>query len=94
VDNAAPEVKNLLAGRDGGFLTVSFQAEDGFSPIKDVRILVRPGDWQVVFPEDGIADSKIESYKFKIPLQPGGDNLLTIIVRDAVNNTVTIRRIF
>jgi hypothetical protein len=94
VDNAAPEVKNLQAGREGGFLNVNFQAEDGFSPIKDVRILVRPGDWQVVFPEDGIADSKIESYKFKMPLPPGGDNLLTIIVRDMVDNTVTIRRIF
>jgi hypothetical protein len=94
VDNAAPEVKNLQAVRAGGFLNVSFQAEDGFSPIKDARFLLRPGDWQVVFPEDGIADSKIETYQFQIPLKAGADNLLTIIVRDAVNNTVTIRRLF
>jgi hypothetical protein len=94
IDNAAPAVKNLQVARAEGQLSVSFTAEDGFSAVKDVRVLIRPGDWRVVFPEDGLADSKTESYNFRIPLPARADGLLTIIVRDAADNTATVRQIF
>ncbi|MCX6565342.1 MAG: WD40 repeat domain-containing protein [Candidatus Aminicenantes bacterium] len=94
IDNTAPAVKNLQVARAEGQLSVSFTAEDGFSAVKDARVLIRPGDWRVVFPEDGIADSKTESYKFRIPLPPGADGLVTIIVRDVVDNTATVRQVF
>ena len=94
IDNVAPAVSNLQAVRADRQLTVSFKAEDAFSAIKDVRVLIRPGEWTVVYPEDGIADSRTETFSFKIPLPAGSDNLLTVIVRDAVNNTATIRQIF
>ncbi len=92
IDNTAPAVKNLQVSRAEGQLSVSFTAEDGFSPVKDARVLVRPGDWRMVFPEDGIADSKTESYKFRIPLPAGADGLVTIIVRDAADNTATVQK--
>jgi len=94
IDNAAPAVSNLQAVRADRQLTVSFKAEDAFSAIRDVRVLVRPGEWTVVYPEDGIADSRTETYLFKIPLPAGADKRRTVIVRDAVNNTATVRQIF
>jgi hypothetical protein len=94
IDNAAPAVGDLQAVRQGENLKVSFKAEDAFSAIKDVRLLVRPGEWAVVYPEDGIADSKAESYSFTLRLPADADNLLTVLVRDAMGNTATVRRIF
>ncbi|MBN1938834.1 MAG: WD40 repeat domain-containing protein, partial [Candidatus Aminicenantes bacterium] len=82
IDNTAPSVDDLKAVRQGGRLQVSFQALDALSTIKDVRVLIRPGEWTVVYPEDGIADSKAELYSFTIPLPAGADNLLTVLVRD------------
>ncbi|MDP2914578.1 MAG: WD40 repeat domain-containing protein [Candidatus Aminicenantes bacterium] len=94
IDNSPPQVKNVLAVRDGTQLNVSFLAEDAFSPIKDVRYLVRPDDWRVVFPEDGICDSKQESFKFKIALAGTSDKMITILVKDAAGNTATIKQAF
>jgi len=94
IDNAAPALRNVQVVRQGSELSVSFQAEDSFSGIKDCRILVRPDDWRTVFPEDGICDAKAESFAFKVKLAPGADNLLTIIVRDAVGNAAVDRRMF
>lgn len=94
IDNSPPQVKNVLAVRDGTQLNVSFLAEDAFSPIKDVRYLVRPDEWRVVFPEDGICDSKQESFKFKIALAGTSDKMITILIKDAAGNTGTIKQAF
>jgi hypothetical protein len=77
-----------------GALVVTFLAEDQFSPIKDARFLIRPGEWRVLQPEDGICDSRTESFKVRVPLSPGSDNVLTVQVRDALGNTASARQLF
>ncbi len=94
VDNAAPAVKGLVVKREGGTLAVSFQVEDQFSPVLEARLLVRPGDWRVVLPEDGICDSRAESFKLNFTLPPGADRLLSVLVKDAAGNTATIKQVF
>jgi hypothetical protein len=94
IDNSAPVLKNFQAVKDKNQLTVTFQADDGFSAIKEVKYLVRPDDWHVVFPEDGICDSKQESFKFKMILAPNSDNLMTVIVKDNWGNIGVFRQIF
>ncbi len=94
IDNTPPAIKNLKVEKADGALLVVFQAEDQFSPIKDVRCLIRPGEWRLLFPEDGICDSRSESFKVRVPLSSGADNILTIQVRDAVGNTAVTRQIF
>jgi hypothetical protein len=94
IDNTPPALKNLKVEKADGALVVTFQAEDQFSPIKDARFLIRPGEWRVVQPEDGICDSRTESFKVRVPLPPGADNVLTIQVRDAVGNTASARQLF
>jgi sugar lactone lactonase YvrE len=94
IDNTAPALRNVQVAKLGPELAVSFQAEDSFSAIREARVLLRPGDWRIVFPEDGICDSKTERFAFKVPLPTGADNLLTITVRDAVGNVAVIRQIF
>jgi len=86
IDNSLPAVKNFLASRSGEGLEVSFVAEDAYSYIEEVKFLVRPGDWQVIFPVDGLCDSRSENFKFTVKIPSGSDNLLLIRVRDSFGN--------
>ena len=94
IDNSAPLIKNFLAQRDKDKLDVTFQAEDSFSYIKEVKYLVRPDDWRVVFPEDGICDSKQESFKIRVSLSLKSDNLITLRVKDSHGNIGVYRQSF
>jgi len=94
IDNSPPQVKSVQAVKDGNQLSVSFLAEDAFSSIREVRYLIRPDDWRVVFPEDGICDSKQESFKFKVAVDAKSDKMITILVKDACGNTATIKQMF
>lgn len=86
IDNSLPVVKNFSAVKTKDGLEVSFVAEDAYSYIEEVKFLVKPEDWQVVFPVDGICDSKSESFKFTIKLSGAADNLLIIRVKDSFGN--------
>ncbi|HDT12842.1 MAG TPA: hypothetical protein ENO03_00645 [Candidatus Aminicenantes bacterium] len=94
IDNSLPVVKGLTAMRDGASLEVAFQAEDAYSYIEEVKVLVRPGDWRVVFPVDGIADSRSESFKFSLKLPPGAENRVAVRVRDSYGNVGVARKDF
>jgi hypothetical protein len=59
-----------------------------------VKYLIRPDEWHIVFPEDGICDSNKESFKFKAALDVASDKMITIIVKDACGNTATIKQTF
>jgi hypothetical protein len=94
IDNSLPVVKGLTAAKNGAALDVAFQAEDSYSYIEEVKVLVRPGEWRVVFPVDGIADSRNESFKFSLKLPAGAENRVTVRVRDSYGNVGVARRDF
>jgi hypothetical protein len=86
IDNSLPVIKNFSAVRAKDGLEVSFEAEDAYSYIEEVKFLVKPEDWQMIFPVDGICDSKSESFKISIKLSGATDNLLIIRVKDSFGN--------
>ena len=92
IDNSLPVVKGFTAARNGASLDVAFQAEDAYSYIEEVKVLVRPGEWRVVFPVDGIADSRTESFKFSVKLPAGAENQVTVRVRDSYGNVGVFRQ--
>jgi len=92
IDNSLPVVKVFTATRNGGSIDVAFQAEDAYSYIEEVKVLVRPGEWRVVFPVDGIADSRTESFKFVAKLPAGAENQVTVRVRDSYGNVGVFRQ--
>ncbi len=94
IDNSLPAVRNFTAARTGAGLEVAFLAEDAYSNIEEVQVLVRPGAWQVVFPADGIADSRSEAFKFTVKLPAGAENLITVRVRDSYGNVGVYRQTF
>ncbi|OGD12435.1 MAG: hypothetical protein A2Y86_08090 [Candidatus Aminicenantes bacterium RBG_13_62_12] len=94
IDNSLPTVKNFTAARNGAALDISFQAEDAYSYIEEAKVLVRPGEWRVVFPVDGMADSRSEAFKFSMKLPPGAENQVTVRVRDSYGNVGVFRQNF
>jgi hypothetical protein len=94
IDNSLPVIKNFAAVKEGNSLTVTFQSEDSYSSIEKAEYLLRPGDWRVVFPVDGISDSKLESYKFRVPLPANAENIISIRVLDRHHNLGVFRQTF
>jgi hypothetical protein len=94
IDHSLPVISAFSAVKERSGLTVTFQAEDSFSSIEKVEYLVRPGLWRVVFPVDGICDSKLESFKFSVPLPPNADNLVSVRVTDRHHNIGVFRQSF
>ena len=92
VDNTPPRVANLTAEATQNGHRVVFAAEDDISAIQSVEYAVNSGKWTIVFPTDGIADSKQESFDFTLPgYRDGGIYTLVVKVTDVLGNTVTAR---
>jgi hypothetical protein len=94
IDNSLPVVKNFTAVKSGAALEIAFQAEDASSYIEEAKVLVRPGEWQVVFPVDGIADSRSEAFKLSLKLPAGAENQIVVRVRDSFGNVGVVRQSF
>jgi len=88
VDNAAPTiaVRNVRAA--GDTTRVALDVTDDQSVVQKVEWSRDGQDWQAIFPQDGIADSRSERYELSVPgtIGPRG-----VIVRatDAMNNVAT-----
>jgi hypothetical protein len=92
IDNSLPVVKDFAAVRNGASLDVSFQAEDAYSYIEEVKYLVRPGEWRPVYPADGICDSRSETFKISVKIPAGAENMITVRVKDSYGNIGVYRQ--
>jgi hypothetical protein len=94
IDNSLPLIKDFKVDVQRNRLDVSFVVEDANSHLKEAKFLIRPDDWQIVFPEDGICDSKRETFRFTTVLPPGADNMLVVRVQDRYGNIGVYRTTF
>jgi hypothetical protein len=86
VDNSLPVIRNFQVTKERNSIKVSFFASDSFSHIKEVKFLVRPNSWRIVFPTDGICDSREEGFNFSVTLPPNFDDMVTVKAEDAKGN--------
>jgi hypothetical protein len=94
IDNTAPVIKNAVLARDQNMLRVSFEVEDNLSPVVEVKCIIRPGEWQTVFPVDGICDSLREAFKLNLALPANPDTMLIIQAKDGHGNVGVYRQGF
>lgn len=87
VDNTPPRVEGLKAELSShGKLAITGKAMDGMSPIKKAEYSIDAGRWTVIFPVDGIFDSKEEGFSFTTePLSPGEHTVVVKLI-DAAGN--------
>ncbi len=96
IDNTQPTVTDISATANGdGTYRITCTTEDNASHIYKADYKI-DGDqhWKIIFPNDGIFDSKRESLLLQTNPLPNGPHTLTIRVTDAAKNTAVGRASF
>jgi hypothetical protein len=83
VDHTPPQVR---AGAVEGRQSVRFTASDEASLLQQAEYSLDAGSWQPVYPDDGILDSRGESFTIRLGDLPPGEHLVTLRVRDRTGN--------
>lgn len=88
VDNTAPKVEIQSATRAGSRATLKFAVRDDQSAVQRVEYSLDASRWQVAYPVDGLADSRLEQFEITVD---GVDASRSVIIRatDAMNNVAT-----
>ena len=87
IDNTAPTISLDPLHQSADQAAFTFVVTDSHSPVQHVEYSLDNERWQVVYPVDGIPDSRVE--RFEIMLEPGAAERLVVRATDAMNNTVT-----
>ena len=86
IDNTPPriDIQPVQVGANG--ILISFTARDAQSIIERVEFSFDEDLWKVIYPIDGIADSRLESFEIA---SPEGETPRRLLIRatDAMNNT-------
>jgi len=88
IDNRPPSAVDLRAvrGRNGRY-ELTGTAVDDFSAINQIQVSDNAGDWQAVFPVDGILDSPSEAFSFETGELEPGEHVFVFAVTDSNDNT-------
>ncbi len=84
IDNAPPVVQIQDVRPEGSRTIVTFDVRDAHSVVQKVEYSVDGNRWRLVYPKDGIADSRVE--QFVLTLDGDGARGLVIRATDALNN--------
>jgi sugar lactone lactonase YvrE len=88
VDNTAPIVEVQPPARAGSRTSIAFAVRDEQSPVHRVEYSLDASRWRLVYPKDGIPDSRRE--EFEVLLEEGEAGRSVIIrATDAMNNVAT-----
>jgi hypothetical protein len=88
IDNTAPKIEVQPAARAGGRTTIAFVVRDDQSPVQRVEYSLDASRWRVVFPKDGIPDSRREDFEVTLDESEAGRGVI-IRATDAMNNVAT-----
>src|SRR3954462_2027388 len=88
IDNTAPKIDIQPSARNGARTTVNFIVTDNQSSVQRVEYSLDAARWRVVYPKDGIPDSRRE--EFEVSLDES-EAVRSVIIRatDAMNNVAT-----
>ncbi|MDQ3585933.1 MAG: hypothetical protein M3407_09195 [Acidobacteriota bacterium] len=94
IDNTPPVVRSVGdAMLKSDRVVVRFVVEDAMGMVRRADVSVDSGEWQMVFPEDGIADSPRETYVLELPLTGAGEHTISLRAFDAGNNVGSARMV-
>jgi hypothetical protein len=87
IDNTPPRIETQPAARAGARASIVFTVRDEQSPVQRVEYSLDASRWRVVYPKDGIPDSRREEFQVSIDDNEGRN----VIIRatDAMNNVAT-----
>jgi hypothetical protein len=90
IDNGPPAVTVTGSRAVGARTTIQFEVRDDWSSIQKVEYSLDAQRWQVVYPKDGIFDSRSEQFELTLDSDVTTRGLI-LRAYDAKNNSVTAR---
>ena len=90
IDNAPPLVSVGSLRTASGRVTIPFEVRDEWSAISKVEYSLDAQRWQIVYPRDGIFDSRHEQFELTLESEVAARGLI-IRAYDAKNNSSTAR---
>jgi hypothetical protein len=91
IANSSPKLEMLGNKANGKKVEAQFRASVTIGSIATAEFSIDGGEWNLVFPVDGIADSVQEDYKILTPELSVGEHLIGIRASDRDGNTGTAR---
>ncbi len=88
IDNTPPRIETQPAVRSGARSTIQFAVRDEQSAVQRVEYSLDASRWRLVYPKDGIPDSRREEFEVTIDESEPGRNVI-IRATDAMNNIAT-----
>jgi hypothetical protein len=87
IDNTPPDV--VVAGQKlvAGAAEIHFKASSAVSPLRSAELSVDGGEWRPVVSDDGIIDSRSESFTVHLPALGPGEHQVLLRVTDTAGNT-------
>ncbi|MCD6384817.1 hypothetical protein J7M23_03475 [Candidatus Sumerlaeota bacterium] len=90
VDNTPPEITKLSAKPDKNkTFIISAEARDTTSLLVSARYSVDAEDLMYLLPADGLFDSTVERFSFKLSELEPGEHTLSLLVTDGMGNSAT-----
>jgi hypothetical protein len=88
IDNRGPGILDLKAVRkpDGTF-EITGTAQDDFGRITKIEVSRNSGDWAPVFPDDGLLDSRQETFRYATDRLTPGEHVFVFAAADEHTNT-------
>jgi hypothetical protein len=93
VANASPEIEITGNKVNDGKAEFQFRASVLTGHIATAEFSIDGGEWHLIFPVDGIADSTQENYRMITPELSPGEHLIGIRASDGNGNTGTARQV-
>ena len=88
IDNTPPVIDLQPATHAGSRTTVSFVVRDAQSAVQRVEYSLDASRWRVVYPKDGISDSRREEFELVLDDREAGRSVI-VRATDAMNNVAT-----
>ncbi len=86
VDNSGPRVSEVKVVKVANGAKVTFAVEDELSLVSKVEYGLNVDEWKLVYPVDGICDSKLEGFEIVIDASQKGRHSLVIKAQDEWGN--------
>ncbi len=88
IDNTPPRIEIQPPARAGARMTISFVVTDNQSSVQRVEYSLDASRWRVVYPKDGIPDSRREDFEVSLD---ESESARSVIIRatDTMNNIAT-----
>lgn len=87
IDNTSPQISVSQPKINGKQVEVNFAVTDNVSILRRAEYSVNGGAWQVVFPEDGLADSRTETFVVKTEILQPGEHIISLRCYDESANS-------